>query len=739
MIGQARAPHPVAHPPRSSFRPTPLALLLALVLLVAPALSPAQEAAREGDFEGYAQVVEVQIPVNVVDNDGEPVRGLAADDFEIIEDGERREITSFQVIDLDVIGPDLRPRQADDVIPQAARRHILLLFDLTFSDASAIVRAREAALEFVLSSLHPSDLVAVATHSVDMGPRLIVTFTPDRAQLARAIDTLGAPRLLDLTARDPLSFVIDNPDDAGATGTDVGASQQVNIAENVAAHLRVLNKIMNKAEKGYARGRVFNWSSSMSDLARLLDSVKGRKHVVYFSEGFDGTLLLGRAPDPLDEEANADRLNIELGNHWMVDSDDMYGNTPLQNDVYKMIEEFQRADAVIQSVDISGLRAEVPTQRRAQNAKRMSQDALFWIAKETGGTLYRETNQFTEELEDVLRSSSVTYLLTFRLDDIAFDGAFHRIKVRADLPRGARISYRKGYYAPRPFKELHPLEKSLLAAGSIASAEVRRDLDIDVLAAPFRASETHAYVPVIIEVGGRSLLVGHEDDVLSTEFYAYVTNERGEMRDFFTQMVTLKVGDNRKALERRGLKYYGHLDLPAGDYLVRVLVRNAQTGRTGVKAVPMSIPVYAEGDPVLLPPFFPEPPAKWHLARETESRYQQSVVYPFTVNGEPYVPAARPQLKRNQRAEVCLVAYNLSAGVVELDGRIVSPDGELVESEALLELVERTVTGIDGLDKLLATFRPRGLEAGQYLLEISLTDAQHGRTEQNSIPFTVLN
>ncbi|MDX1644092.1 MAG: VWA domain-containing protein [Thermoanaerobaculia bacterium] len=737
MIRQIRARSPRRRAPRTIYRPL-FAVFLLLVLVVAPGLSPAQEA-RQGDFEGYASVVEVQIPVNVVDSDGEPVRGLTTDDFEIYSDGELQAITSFEVIDLDVLGPDLRPRQADDVIPQAARRNILLLFDLTFSDASAIVRARDAARDFVLRSLHPSDLVAVATHSVDMGPRLIVTFTPDRAQLARAIDTLGAPRLLDLTERDPLSFVIDNPDDAGATGSDVGASQQVNIAENVAAHLRVMNKIMNQAEKGYARGRIFNWSSSMSELARLLDSVKGRKHVVYFSEGFDGTLLLGRAPDPLDPEANADRLNIELGQHWMVDTDDMYGNVPLQNDVQKMIEEFQRADAVIQSVDISGLRAEVPTERRAQNAQRMSQDALFWIAKETGGTLYRETNQFQDELEEVLRRSSVTYLLTFQPDDIEFDGAFHRVRVRADLPRGARISYRKGYYAPRPFKELHPLEKSLLAAGSIASAEVRRDLDIDVLAAPFRASETHAYVPVIIEVGGESLLVGHEDDVLSTEFYAYVTNAEGEMRDFFTQMVTMKVGDNREALARRGLKYYGHLDLPAGDYLIRVLARNAQTGRTGVKAVPMSIPVYAEGDPVLLPPFFPEPPAKWHLARETESRYQQSVVYPFTVNGEPYVPAAKPQLKRNQRAEVCLVAYNLSDGALEVDGRIVSPEGELVESEASIVLVERTVTGIDGLDKLLATFRPRGLAAGQYLLEVSLTDPQRGETRQNSIPFTVLN
>ena len=709
-----------------------LGLLSIPLLLGAPVLSPAQE----GNFEEFTQVVEVQIPVNVFDKDGEPVVGLTAEDFEIFEDGQRREISAFEVIDLDVVGPGLRAKQADEVIPQAARRHVMLLFDLTFSDASAIIRAREGARNFLLSSLHPSDLVAVATHSVDLGPRLLVTFTPDRAQALRAIDTLGAPRLLDLAQRDPLSFMIDRPIDPGATGTDVGAQQGVRMNDNVAAHLQVMNKMMNKLEKGYARGRVFQWATSMRELGRVLDSVKGRKHVVYFSEGFDGTLLLGRAPDPLDRQAAADRLNIELGNHWMVDTDDMYGNTPLQNDVRLMIEEFQRSDAVIQSVDISGLRADG---REAQASEKMGQEALFWVAKETGGSLYLNANQLHEDLDEVLRASSLTYLLTFQADGVVSDGSYHRVRVKANLPRGARISYRKGFYAPRPYKDLHPLEKNLLASGGIASAELREDLDVDVLVAPFRASDSAAYVPVIIEVGGDSLLVDHDAEAMSVEFYSYVTNAQGEMRDFFTQMVTLNLSRNRESLGRKGLKYYGHLDLPEGDYLIRVLVRNAQTGRTGIHAVPLAIPQYSAGDPILLPPFFPEPPAQWHLARENESRYQQSVVYPFTVNGEPYVPAAKPQLMSNEKAEICLVAYNLSEGALEVDGRIVGVDGEPVEHDASIELVERTVTGIEGLDKLLATFRPRGLEAGTYLLEVSVTDPENGLTNQESIPFTVLN
>jgi VWFA-related protein len=691
---------------------------------------------QESEYEETTHVLEVQVPVNVFLRDGQPVRDLTAESFEIYEDGNRREITGFEVIDLDLLGAELSERQAEAMIPEAARRHVLLLFDLSFSDATTVVKARAAARDFVLHSLHPSDLVAVATHSVDGGSQLVVTFTPDRAQVARAIDTLGAPRLLHLVQRDPLSFIIDDPLAAsGTTGVDSGDVERISVEANVAEHIRVVTNMMNKMETSYARGRIYSWASSMGQLARFLDTVKGRKQVIYFSEGFDGRLVLGRPADPNDQEWAADRENLEQGDYWAVDSDDQYGSTPLQNDVRLMIEEFQRADCAIQAVDISGLRADTMAESRADRA---GQDALFWVAYETGGSLYREANVLASELETVLEGSTVTYLLTFAAPDVAFDGSYHRIRVKGNVPRGARISYRKSYRAPRPFQDLHPLEKSLLASGAIASAEARSDLEVDVLTAPFRASESEAYVPVIVEVGGESLLEGHEDEVVSVEFYGYVTNERGEMRDFFTQIVSLNVGASRQSLGRRGLKYYGHLDLPAGRYLVRVLVRNAQTGRTGVVTAPLDIPHWAEGDPVLLPPFFPEPPAKWHLAREAESRFEKNVIYPFTINGEPYVPSARPSLRANDKARLCLVAYNLGEGAVALDGRVLGADGEAAV-DASLELVERTVTGIRGLDKLLATFEPRGLEAGTYTLEIALRDQENGNTSVNSIPFTIFN
>ena len=715
-----------------------LANLLALCFAMS---NPA--CAQEETFEGQATVLEVQVPVNVTARNGEAVRSLTADDFKIFDEGQQREITGFRVIDLEVLELGSARSEIEAAVPAAARRHFLLLFDLSFSDPSSVVRAREAARRFVLNNLHPTDLVAVAIHTVESGARLIVTFTPDRAQVARAIDTLGAPRLLQLAhRRDPLRFVLEDltgssrlaqsPVDSGDGGGQTVQNQAVQ------AYIDVMGKQIAKMEKSFLRGRVQSWASSMGELARFLDSVEGRKHVVYFSEGFDGRLVTGRRPDASDVAFQSDQFNLERGNFWMVDTEDIYGSTPVQSSLGDMVKEFRRANCVIQTVNISGLRAGTVEEERASAT---GEDVLFYLSNETGGALFDDANDFGSQLERVLERSAVTYLLSFAPETVEFDGAYHRIKVKAELPKGARISFRQGYYAPRPFQQLHEFERELLASDGIASATPRNDLRIHLLSAAFPAGEESVYLPVIVEVDGESLLVGHEAGEMPVEIYTYVTDSEGHMEDFFTQMVTLNLARTREAFQRTGLKYYGHLILSSsGEHLVRVLVRNAMTGRTGVQTLVVQVPEYASAKPVLLPPFFLEQQGSWFLVREQrgEGTYEASVIYPFTVNGEPYIPAARPSLRPREEAEVCLVAYNLTDGAIQIDGTVVGEGGEEIGG-ASLDLVERTVTGIDGLDKLLASFNPNGLQEGSYRLKVELTDADSADVQVNWIPFSIVN
>ena len=82
------------------------------------------------------------------------------------------------------------------------------------------------------------------------------------------------------------------------------------------------------------------------------------------------------------------------------------------------------------------------------------------------------------------------------------------------------------------------------------------------------------------------------------------------------------------------------------------------------------------------------------------------------------------------------MGYNLDAGELRLDARVTAPDGSQVEGGKLV-LVERTVTGLEGVDKLLASFEPERLAAGSYQLQVALTSPGGQRIEAGALPFTV--
>jgi hypothetical protein len=295
---------------------------------------------------------------------------------------------------------------------------------------------------------------------------------------------------------------------------------------------------------------------------------------------------------------------------------------------------------------------------------------------------------------------------------------------------------RPGFYAPKPFAQRNPLERMLDAADSILGGFEGGTIASSVLAVPFRfGSAAAAYVPVLIEVDGPGLLASQQGDVAPTEIYAYALDSSGAIRDFFSQNLgldLLKVGPQLKA---SGLKFFGHLDLPTGDYSLRVLVRNGKTGSYSLRVVPVRVPAFAQAGPFLLPPFFPEPPGRWLMTREAQrGTGSQDVPYPFMMGEEPFIPASRPVLGPGQAARVSLVAYNLGAGEVTADARVLQGGKELAPAD--LTLVGRERGSPASPDRLSASLKAPELAPGEYQLQVTLTDGA-GARQTSSIAFVV--
>ncbi|HTG36240.1 MAG TPA: VWA domain-containing protein [Thermoanaerobaculia bacterium] len=691
---------------------------LAVALLVCGAAVAAwgQAPPPPSAFSGTTQVLSIDVPVQVV-RDGEPVRGLQAADFQVWEGRRRLAVTGFESLDLAApaaAGPS-SGRAAG--VPAAARRHFLFLFDLAFSEPRSIARARQAAAG-LLSQLHPTDLVAVATYSSLRGPQLVLGYTADRRQIGNALASLGLP---DLTPRavDPLRLVLQEMLGVGNTIAGVRPLSRDPLADVVDMATMTpmeMTQGVARADRSALKTQVDLFTRSLSDLARQLAVVEGRKYLIFLSEGFDADLLEGVASADRQDEM---RELLLRGESWRVSSEERYGLTETANAVERMIEEFRRADCTIQAVDIGGLRAGAD-----QGPPRAGgRDSLLMMARGTGGELYESFNDLGVAMSQMLRRTSVTYVLAVEPEK-GSDSDFHRLRVVLNSPsRGARLVHRPGYYPPKPYAQEDLIEKLLAAANQVMSGEESDGVGAAVLAAPFRSAGEKAYVPVLIAIDGPSLLAGPQPAALPVEIYAYALDEGGAVHDFFTQTVGLDLARSGSPVRQSGLQFFGHVDLLPGDYSLRVLVRNGANGASGLKVLPLRVPAFEQGEPLLLPPLLPAAPSNALLVREEPRGEGAPPANPFLLRDQPFVPAVKPALAPGREVRVVLAGYNLGAGPWKGVATVVAAGGREIPG-GNLAITGRLAGTAGGPDRAVATFRlPADLAPGDYEMRITLTGA----------------
>jgi VWFA-related protein len=691
-------------------------LALAGLALCAPvaAAPPAVET-------GSTTVVAVEVPVAVL-VDGRPLRGLSADDFELLDGRTPQRLTGFEVIDLAAAAASAAP------LPAAGRRHFLLLFDLANSDPAAIGRAKVAARELVGKSLVASDLVAVGAYSRS-GARLALAFTPDRGQAIAAIEGIGSPELFDRQA-DPLALQLAdarraseptnepaivapasrraNPDgDAEPALGDIKKEEVRDALENSAA-------AVDMARRQEASAQVIAFTRGFGDLAKLMSRVDGRKYVVFLSQGFESALATG-GDDP--DQAERDARNVESGERFRVDSEKRFGSGRVANELAAMLADFRRSDCVIETVDIGGLAAGA-----AEQARRGGRETLFAMAADTGGRLYENFNDLGEAMGDLLDATSVTYVLTFQPRDPASDGAYHPIAVRLrNAPRGARVVHRPGYYAPTRYADLRAVDRQLDTAQLLISGESGGTLVAGAVAACFPGAGERAHVPVVVELDGPSLIAtrgGGADDKVRAAVYVYAFDRTGAVRDWVAQPLSLDLAKVEGKLLDEGLKLATDLRLPAGDYSVRVLVRAGAEGAYWLDQLAVRVPDFAAAEPRALPPLFPQPMSSGLVVRaSTSAEKTRGLAYPFTLGDRSYLPTALPRVDPGAEIQAVWVAYNLGPGEPEVGGRLEDELGRELPGGAIRR-IERVPGGGAGESRWLVTVAPGAAASGWYTLRL---------------------
>jgi VWFA-related protein len=579
----------------------------------------------------------IEVPVSVVDSSGNPVRGLTAANFEVYDGGKKQAITSFDKIDFG----STETANAISPLNPAARRSFLLLFDLGFSSPKSLVRAQEAARNFVKTAVQPRDLVGVGTIDNDRGFRLQTAFTSDRELVDSVIaDPAG------FRGTDPLQIanktVIDLTGESSKTSSTSGGEPGKGAAL-ANAEMTERQQQMTRSNEQFVRDRVEKQVDYLGQLAKTLRAVPGRKQVILLSEGFDAKYLQGR--DARDTEgANRDSAAVTSGQYWNVDSDARYGSSSSLSLLGRMAQAFRASDVVLHAIDIQGVRVQNDV---ASGSNINSNAGLFTIARPTGGEVFQNSNDLKNNFSRMLRAQEVVYVLAFQAP-WGNSGKFHDLKVKLVNANG-RVNYRAGYYENGGETST---ERALTTAEIIVNDIPQDDVHVAAFAAPFPAGGGNYQVPIILDIKGSDLTKESRGNMAAAEVFVYAFDDEGVVRDRLYQHLTFdmkKVGERLKS----GVRYYGTLVLPPGSYAIKSLVRTGEPDKKGDNEkrgyARTNVIVPHAGTVAVLPPIPIDDQPKWLLVKGADRGGIGA--YPFELNGQNFIPSATASNK------VALIVY----------------------------------------------------------------------------------
>ncbi len=270
-----------------------------------------------------------------------------------------------------------------------------------------------------------------------------------------------------------------------------------------------------------------------------------------------------------------------------------------------------KANVSIYPLDVRGLQA-FPPGGEAQNASlhgqsayngnavfndlngnANSQETLSTLADDTGGKAFFDSNDFSGVFAQVQKDTSAYYVLGFTSTNPAKDGRFRHLKVTLNRPdiKDIKLEYRSGYYAGRDFQHLNRTDREQQLDDELDAQLPQTDVAVYAGAHYFRQDDTHYYLGVSLVIPGSQIpfTQAKDKDNATIDFIGEVlANGKlpvGHQRD------TVKLAlDSAQQVRRKNVQYNTGFVLAPGEYHLKFVVRENQTGRMGSFETDITIP-----------------------------------------------------------------------------------------------------------------------------------------------------
>jgi VWFA-related protein len=367
--------------------------------------------------------------VSVLDRNRQPVRGLRAEDFTILEDGEARTIAAFAELHVKAPRPvAARPALVDRAAPDVhtneiartpeGRLFVLVLDDAMIPKEALMVATARKIAATAIDRMSPDDQMAVVFTVNSRGAQ---NFTGDRTKLLRAVDTFSPGYATHVMGWDLATF-----------------NQETGVWERQV-----------DGDDGYRAGAIRTLEMVAES---LIAAPQRRKAIIFVSTGVFA-----------DADGAATPMAIAPGRSMMIRD----SNASLVARLPPLFRRMREANVAIYSVDpagLGGLESYVLSRaagiQAINSAKRnmsladdwfnptgppmatdlsrkmaaVNLDFLKTAATNTGGLAITDTNDLSGGIGRIFDENSSYYLLGFGIPPGHRPGSRHRLEVRVNRP-----------------------------------------------------------------------------------------------------------------------------------------------------------------------------------------------------------------------------------------------------------------------------------------------------------------
>jgi VWFA-related protein len=665
--------------------------------------APPPAAVPRGKATIRSTVSLVEVDVQVTDRDGKPIKGLKQEQFEVTEDGKIQKVSTFEYNDIERVETAGTSSEAPITVPIGTltapdemkavihdHRMIVMFFDMTSLQPEDLLRSTRAAQKYLHDQMTPADLVGVVAFGNTL--KVIANFTNDRGFLSQAVDALVPGHEAALAA---LADMATAANGETAVTEDTGAAFVADDTE-----FNVFNTDRKLA--------------AIEAICEVLEGIPGKKSLIQFTGGITQTGEENRS-ELIAATNSANRSNVSI---YSVDSRGLLTATP-------------GGDA---SVGASGGNAMFTgaTVISQSQSRQDSRETLATLAGDTGGRSFFDTGDFGKVFQSVQNDTSGYYLVGYYSTDAKRDGSWRRIHVKIDgLPSGAHVRTREGYYAPKEFGVYTTEDRERQLEEAFRSEDPEVELPLAVETSQFRLSQNQVFVPISAKLAPSALQWAQKRGSHQTafDFAAEVREAKtnrvvGALRD----TITVKIdAEHFQDVQQRALVYQGGILLSPGEYKMKFLARENESGRIGTFedkfTLPPPAPDRLQLSSVLLSSQVEAVQKTAQVKTKAFAKDAKMKSSPLDVGGEHMIPSVTRVFTSDQTLYVFFQAYLPQKGDPSAmrAGLVFFRNGQRLSDTSMVEPAEydeKTRTASFRISLPLA-----GLSAGRYTVQAIVVDA----------------